>query len=301
MLAVILSLLLTSADPSLGPGNHERSLKVGDMTRTYRIHVPPKYDAKKPTPVVLALHGAAMNAPGMADFTGLNRKADEAGFIVVYPNGTGIAGALLTWNVGGMWGERWFKRPSDVEFISKLLDDLPDAVNVDRKRVFATGVSNGAMMCYRLAAELSDRIAAIAPVAGTMVTSRAKPQRPVSVLHFHGTADRLVLFDGPGENVPRGITFLSVEDTIDAWVKIDGCTAEPKVTKLPDNAHDGTTVTRKVYGPGKEKSEVVLYVIEGGGHTWPGRDPHVKFIGKSTKNISANDLIWEFFQRHPLP
>jgi polyhydroxybutyrate depolymerase len=156
------------------------------------------------------------------------------------------------------------------------------------------------MMCYRLAAELSDRIAAIAPVAGTMAMEDAKPKRPVPVMHFHGTADRIVPFAGPAKRSSEFPIFKSVEETIRLWCKIDGCPETPKVTEFPDKVDDGTTVKRKTYGPGKDGTEVVLIEIEGGGHTWPGRKPPVGFLGKSSLDISANDLIWEFFQRHPM-
>ena len=173
-------------------------------------------------------------------------------------------------------------------------------VKVDPKRVYATGMSNGGMMCYLLAAELSDRIAAVAPVAGTMVIDKADPKRPVPLIHFHGTADTFVTFNGPGKGTPKFIHFKSVEDSIKTWVKIDGCDEKPEIVALPDKANDGTTIERKTYGHGKDGAEVVLVVIKGGGHTWPGEEPLVDFIGKSTKNISANDLIWDFFQKHPM-
>jgi len=246
-------------------------------------------------PVVLALHGAAMNGPMMAVFFGLNEKADEAGFIVVYPSGTGM-GIFLTWNSGGM-----VSKADDVAYLRAALDDLGAVVKVDSKRVYATGMSNGGMMCYRLAAELSDRIAAIAPVAGTMAIENANPKRPVPIIHFHGTADTFVPFNGPGQKTPKFIKFKSVEDSIHTWVKIDGCDEKPEIVTLPDKANDDTTIERKTYGHGKNGAEVVLFIIKGGGHTWPGKEPPVGFIGKSTKNISASDLLWEFFQKHPMP
>ncbi|MGA2064878.1 MAG: PHB depolymerase family esterase [Thermoguttaceae bacterium] len=294
-----LLVLLALAGGSLGPGNHNRSLKMGDMDRSYLVHIPPKYDAKKPTPVVLVLHGAGTNGQITVPFCGLNKKADEAGFIAAYPNGTGLAGLMLIWNAGGFQAKGNGKA-DDVAFIAKVLDDLATVANVDPKRVYATGISNGGMMCYRLAAELSDRIAAIAPVAGTMAIDNYNPKRPVPVMHFHGTADRLVPPGGPGGRTPKFLGFKSLEDTIKVAVKANGCPKEPKTEKLPDKAGDGTTVTKKTYGPGKDGAEVVLFLIEGGGHTWPGQQPPVGFLGKSTKNISANDLIWEFFKKHPM-
>jgi len=277
----------------LGPGDHTRTLTVGGQERTYFVHVPKGYDPNKPMPVVLALHGAAMNGPMMVWFSGLNKKSDEAGFIVVYPSGTGI-GPFCTWNAGNFGA----KTADDVAFIGKLLDDLASVVSVDEKRVYACGMSNGGMMCYRLAAELSDRIAAIAPVAGTIAIDESKPKHPVPVIHFHGTKDNLVPFEvAKGK---KSFTKLKdVEESILTWVKLNGCEPEPKTDTLSKDG-DETKVTRKIYGGGKDGSEVVLIVIEDGGHTWPGQQPPVGFIGKSAKNISANDLMWEFFQKHPM-
>ncbi|MGO9597839.1 MAG: alpha/beta hydrolase family esterase [Isosphaeraceae bacterium] len=294
--SIFLVTACTVAASLLPPGDHLRELRVGDQVRSYLIHIPPLYDSRKSTPVVLALHSAMMNAATMARFCGLNEKADQAGFVAVYPNGTGSVPLFLYWDAGGVRG----RVSDDVGYVAKLLDDLATVVNVDPRRIFATGMSNGAMMCYRLAAELSERIAAIAPVAGTMAIDQCQPSRPVSVLHFHGTNDGLVLFGGPGERTPKNLKFLSVDETIRVWVKANGCPQTPEIAELRNFADDGTTVRRKWHGPGKEGSEVVLYVIEGGGHTWPGRDPRLRLLGKSTREISANDLMWEFFQKHPM-
>jgi polyhydroxybutyrate depolymerase len=133
-----------------------------------------------------------------------------------------------------------------------------------------------------------------------MGTDTCKPKHPVSVIHFHGTDDEHATFKGGKGKGVSGTEFYSVEHSSRAWVKADGCDKEPVVTKLPDTAKDRTTVTRKTYGSGKEASEVVLIEIEGGGHTWPGQEAWLKALGKSTKNVSANDLMWEFFQKHPM-
>lgn len=295
----LVTLLAIVGDP-LGPGDTTRSLKMGEVDRSYLVHVPPRYDSRKPTPVMLVLHGAGTNGQITVHFCGLNKKSDEAGFIAVYPNGTGLAGLMLTWNAGWIRRNGDDGKADDVAFIARVLDDLATVVNVDPKRVYATGMSNGGMMCYRLAAELSDRIAAIAPVAGTMAIDGYNPKRPMSVMHFHGTADKMVPMGGPNGRTPKFLGFKSVEDSITICAEVNGCPKEPKTVKLPDKAGDGTSVTKKTYGPGKRGSEVVLFVIQGGGHTWPGQQPPVSFIGKSTKNISANDLIWEFFQKHPM-
>jgi polyhydroxybutyrate depolymerase len=285
----------------LGPGDHLRTIDVDGRRRSYLIHVPADYNPRQPTPVVLAFHGALLNAEQMVHFCGLNEKADATKFLAVYPNGTGFGGRMLTWNAGDCCGQAERNNVDDVAFTRALLDDLATLVNVDAKRVYATGMSNGAMFVYRLAAELSDRIAAIAPVAGPMGVETSHPQRPVSVIHFHGDDDQFAPFDGGRGSKSLSQTGVqSVEHSIQVWARADGCPDTPAVAQMPQQVDDGTTVQRTTYGPGKQGAEVVLYTIKGGGHTWPGRDPAVDFLGKSTRNIVANDLIWEFFERHPM-
>lgn len=282
----------------LGPGNHTRSLVVDNRKRSYFVHVPPEHDPKTPVPVVLALHGAAMNGPAMVTFSGLSTKADEAGFVVVYPSGTGT-GPFRAWNAGGFEGKLAEGRPDDVAFIGKVLDDLGTVIKVDTKRVYACGMSNGGMMCYRLAAELSDRIAAIAPVAGTIAVAESKPTRAVPVIHFHGTRDTLVPFSRKNGKTPSFLKVKGVEESVETWVKLNGCQEQP-TTDVLSLEGDDLKVTRTTYGGGKQGAEVVQIVIEGGGHTWPGEEPPIGFLGKSAMNISANDLLWEFFQKHPM-
>jgi len=254
--------------------------------------VPPGYDGKSLVPVVLVLHGFAQPPMTMAGFTGLNETSDREGFLVVYPGGTGFP---VRWNSGGFRGQSG----DDVGYIRAVIDDVIGSAPVDSRRVYATGMSNGAMMCYRLAAELSDKIAAIAPVAGTMAIPEAKPRRPVPVIHFHGTDDSMVGYEGPGGKVPDGMTFKSVDQSVRTWALLNGCPEQAMTTTVPDtNRDDDCTVECSVYGPGKDGAEVVLYTIRGGGHTWPGRKA-ARFLGASTLDIDASTLIWEFFQRHP--
>jgi len=294
-----LLLMAAVASGSLSAGDQMRKISVDGRERSFLVHVPPQYDAGKPTPVVLVFHGAGMNAATTVSFTGMSAKSDEAGFIAVYANGTGL-GRFLTFNGGGRKGETSAAGVDDVNYVRALLDDLGAIATIDTRRVYATGISNGGMMCYRLAAELSDRIAAIAPVAGTLAIEVAELKRPVSVMHFHGNADMIVPMRGPDEGTPRFLTFKSVEETIAIWRKLDGCPERPVITDFPDKEDDGTRVRQTSYGPGEQATEVVLIEIEGGGHTWPGQKSPAAFIGKSTLDISANDLMWEFFQKHPM-
>ncbi len=299
MLACLIAATSTPAAEPLTPGNHTRKITVDGRERSHIVFVPKNYVAAQPAPVVLALHGAGTNGAIMALLTGLNRLADDKNFVVVYPNGTGLGETLLTWNAGKWNGRLPMSRPDDVKYLGAVLDDVAACVNVDDKRIYATGLSNGGMMSYRLAAEMSDRIAAIAPVAGTLCLDDCRPTRPVPVLHFHGLDDRIVPFAGPKKEVGGFLAFKSVDDSIAAWCKLNGCSAEPQTEALPNLVDDGTTVTRKTFGPGTSGAEVVLIEVAGGGHTWPGRKAYFDFLGRSTSDISANEMLWEFFERHP--
>jgi polyhydroxybutyrate depolymerase len=285
-------------------GDQVRSVTVGKLLRRYRLYVPKAYNAERPTPVVVVFHGGGGNPESMVRLTGMNAKADTAGFIVVYPYGSGRDPERgLTFNGGGCCAYAMLQGIDDVAFTRALLDDLATVANVDTNRVYATGLSNGGIMSYFVASELSDRIAAIAPVGGPMMLEASRATRPVSVMHFHGTADEFAPIGGGFGKGPlgssRGVTeFRSVDHAIKNWVKANGCTPAPSTVLLPDKADDGMRVTRKTWGGCKQNTEVVLIEIEGGGHTWPGMPPPAT-LGRSTMDISANDLMWEFFQRHP--
>ncbi|WP_435015695.1 extracellular catalytic domain type 1 short-chain-length polyhydroxyalkanoate depolymerase [Tundrisphaera sp. TA3] len=294
--AVFLTAALGAWAGPLTPGDHLRTVRLGESSRPYLLHVPISYDPARPHPVVLALHPFATNGAVMARITGLSDVADREKFLIAYPEGRGRAG-ILHWDVEAKTGGD----SDDVAYLAAVLDDIADVARVDPKRIFATGFSNGAMMCYRLASELSGRIAAIAAVAGTMPDAEIRASRPVPVLHFHGTRDGFVSYDGrlwrnPGESRLKG-----VEATVRAWARFDGCPEMPTTTALPRATAESLAVVKSVYGPGREGSSVILYRIEEGGHAWPGRDQTGAFLGKSAADLKANDLIWEFFREHPLP
>lgn len=307
MLSVLLCVLLAADSTPLTAGDHKRELEFGGLSRNYLVHVPLASQRPKAGgvpakwPVVLVFHGGGSNAEVMVTFSGMNETADKHGFVAVYPNGTGRLERALTFNGGNCCGYAERRNVDDVGFTRALLDDLAKALPVDEKRVFATGMSNGAIISYRLASELSDRIAAIAPVGGPMGTETCLPKRPVPVMHFHGTDDAYAPFKGgKGDKSLTQTNFYSVEHSLNAWIKANGCDLQPVVTELPDKTDDGTHVTRKVWPNGRDGSEVILLEIHGGGHTWPGRESRARFLGTVTKDISANELMWEFFQRHPM-
>ena len=291
------------AEGMLGAGDYERSFPLGGLTRSYLFHLPEAALAKKAVPVVLAYHGGATNMRLMKRYVDLDRVGDREGFAVVYPNGTGRFKRLLTWNAGGCCGYAQEKRIDDVAMTVALLADLAKAVPIDPRRIYATGISNGGMMAYRVACELSDRIAAVAPVAGTMAVDACKPARPVPVIAFHGTADRHVPFlGGKGAQSISGVPYTPVGESVEWWRAFDHCPEAPATSEIPDRAGDGTSVTRKAWSGCRDGSEVDLYVVANGGHTWPGVRTRLKAeLGISTENLSASDAMWDFFRRHPLP
>jgi polyhydroxybutyrate depolymerase len=207
-----------------GQGSKSGSLDIGGRTRTYSLHIPPAYDAKKPLPLVLVLHGATQSPESAERMSGMSAKADRENFLVAYPSGMGRSGRRPTWNSGNCCGYALENNVDDVAFLRALIDQLEHAYSVDPRRIFVTGISNGAMMAYRLGCELADKIAAIAPVEGAQ-DNDCRPSRPVSVIVFHGTADRLVPFNGgstPFQIGPKR-SDTSVPSTVAFWVKQDGC------------------------------------------------------------------------------
>ncbi len=281
--------------------NPTRSFSFDGRERSYLLHLPPQYDPTRRWPIILALHGATSNARLMQLFCGLSDKADQAGFVVVYPNGSGGLPNVLTWNAGGCCGYAVNHGINDVGFIDHLLDDVARHVSVDPARVYVAGMSNGAQMAYRLAAELTHRFAAIAAVAGPTGISDPRPSRPIPVVHLHGTDDQFAPFlGGVGTRSLYKIPFISIEETVRMWVRLNGCPETPTTTYDPLQVDDGTRIIRHHFGPGEGGSEVLWVIVEGGGHTWPGRPPLPEALGKSTSNLYANDLIWEFFQKHSI-
>lgn len=252
-------------------------------------------------PLVLAFHGGRTHPEMMRRFSGLDAFAAAGRAVVVFPAGSGSREALLTWNGGTCCGEAHADGVDDVAFVGLLLDDLRARLPLDRRRVHATGMSNGAMMAYRVAAEMADRIASIAPVAGPLALAAVAPLRPVSVLHFHGTEDEFTPLEGGiGRRSVTRVAHRPIMDCLLAWVHADGC-GEGAVCEPVPCSDDGLGVERFTWGPGRAGSEVVFYRIAGGGHAWPGRKPDSFFLGRSALSLDANALIWEFFARHPLP
>jgi len=271
-----------------------RSLQYDGVERSYLLHLPPAYDGEEELPVLFVFHGGSGDGEGMVRVTHISDVADERGFIAVYPDGLN-----KSWNDG---------RPEvnpgvdDVGFISALIDELEREYHIDARRVYSTGISNGGMFSLRLACELSDRIAAAAPVAalmGEVLSQTCSPPRPVPVMFVMGNNDPLVPWEGGKvgtARLDRG-RVLSAADSVSFWVVADGCSETPVVTYLPDaDPGDGTRIRRETYTGGRNGSEVVMLVVEGGGHTWPGGLQYARelVIGATSRDIDAGEVIWEF-------
>jgi polyhydroxybutyrate depolymerase len=287
----------TATYPPLSSGDYNGSLNVDGRQRSYVFHLPSGYDNKTKMPLVIVLHGGGGNADNIETTTGFSAKADAAGFIVVYPNGNSrlTNDKLLTWNAGNCCGYALDNNVDDVAFIRALIDELISRLTVEPARVYITGISNGGMMSYLLACRLSDKIAAIAPVAGAMGIDNCHPMKPVSVCIFHGTADEHVLYNG-GKPLKQADNLSRIDKpvsyAIDFWVKANGCSPLPQKEVMGN-------IIKETYSGGKNSSEVVLYTIIGGKHAWPGGTRGWLGGDEPTKELSATSVMWDFFASHP--
>ncbi len=290
--------------------NNADSITVGGLTRTYLIHIPPSYDKTKSMPLVIALHGGGGSGKNMVKLTrgGFDALSDQKGFVVVYPDGI-----EKNWNDGRSGEEAGYRahkdKIDDVGFISALIDHLISKLNINPKRVYITGMSNGAIMSYRLACELTDKITAIAPVAGNMPQNSfpsCSPSRLISVLAINSVNDPLMPFAGGDITGPFGMKklgkVLSTDESVRFWARHNNCSLSPVIMYEPDkDQKDGTRVRKEDYNKCKAGTEAILYAIEGGGHTWPGGYQYMnkRIIGKTSGDIDAHEVIWDFFKKHP--
>lgn len=286
MLSALLLAALVRGFVVPSPGDHSRTLRIGGVERHFVLHLP-RPARRGRLPVVVVLHGAGGSGRGVAAGTGFSAEADRRGFVAVYPDG--IDGG---WNDGRGTGGA-----DDVAFVRAMLDTLAGELRTDPDRVYAAGISNGAMFTHRLACELPGTFAAIAAVAGGLpasVAPRCTGGPPLAFIGFNGTADRLVPFEGGGE-------LLSATASAAHWATVDGCDPSPSASLRPDRAPgDGTRVRRWTWSGCTPGTAVVLYAVGGGGHSWPGSAPmHVPLLGRTTRDVSATRTIATFFLTHP--
>ena len=286
LILCLLSFGLASAQTTL-----TGTIQSGGLTRDYRLYIPAMYNGNTPVPLVLNLHGYTSSATEQEFYGNFRPIADTANFLIVHPNGTIDGLGNRFWNTFGTGSP-----VDDVEFLSNLIDSLRTKYNIDPNRIYSTGMSNGGFMSYSLACELSNKIAAIASVTGSMITvnlNACNPQRPVPVMEIHGTADNTVPYNGAALQ-----GFVPIPTLVDAWVEKNGCNPTPIFTPVPNiNTTDGCTAEHYRYTGGINGSTVEHYKVIGGGHTWPGQ---LFPIGVTNQDFNASQEIWRFFSQYRL-
>ncbi|MAE08003.1 MAG: hypothetical protein CL661_04510 [Bacteroidetes bacterium] len=260
------------------------------IQREYVLYIPASYTGDSPVPMVLNFHGYGSTANEQMWYGDFRPISDTAGFIIAHPQGT-LFNGTTHWNVGG-----WTigSTTDDVGFTDALLDTLAVNYNIDSTRVYATGMSNGGFMSFLLSCQLSERIAAIGSVTGSMTPEtydNCTPMHTMPILQIHGTDDGVVPYTGAAWSE-------SIDNVLQYWVGVDNCNITPTITSLPDlDPNDGSTVEHYVYEGGDNNVTVEHYKVIGGGHTWPGNT----FGGSGTNNdINASEEVWKFFSRYNL-
>ena len=276
--------------------HEEKKMAFDGRERTYLVHVPPMYDGTTTVPLVVVFHGGGGNAVNALRMSEMSARADEQGFISVYPNGTGRT-RFLTWNVHNCCGYALTHHVDDIGFVRAMVAQLKKDYVVDPQRIYATGLSNGGMMSYKVGLELSDIFAAVAPVAGAMNTDEPHAEYPVSFIIFHGTDDRHVRYEG-GKPYQQADRIMRVDKpvryAVDFWVTRDHCPAPPAMEQ-------SGSIEVERYSGCEAGTSVELYTIHGQGHAWPGGRNGIRYgnVDPPTDELRATDVMWEFFKNHP--
>ena len=313
----------TATRPVLAPitGSYVFHLTFDGLHRDYRIHVPPAAASGQPLPLVLNLAGATQNGQIQEILSDMDPNADQNGYLVIYPDGTRISKVLTPdpvakqaqygWNAGACCGLPVTRKINDVGFLEAVIANVANRTPVNLRRVYMTGISNGGMMAYAMAAEASTRVAAIASVSGQVEIPDIHPTRSVPTMEFHSVNDPIATFNGTPNKNPRLV--LSVMEGIDQWVKADHCSTTPQVgTEIVGAAGSisaGETATPITYGGCRGGAEVVLWRFTGSGHVWPGSTlntgPKKNWIltgsGQGIVLVNADETMWKFFSRYELP
>lgn len=272
-----------------------------NVDRNYLLYSPASYSEQTPSALIVVLHGGHGDAGKTADRTGFKPLADQEGFLVLYPEA-----AEKHWNDGR---KTTASNIDDVAFINALIDHVAKQRQIDKQRVYVTGLSNGGMMTQRLACESPQRFSAFASVIANLPVSMkavCKPGQPVSMMLINGTDDPLMPYAGgeirKGRRIGLGGTVVSVQETVRFWADNSHCQGSGDVANLPDkDTSDDTRINKTRFTDCYRGSEVVFYSVEGGGHTWPGSNikPLLRRIsGNVSRDMNASEVIWNFFQRH---
>ena len=274
------------------------SISVDNLKRTYIIHIPKSVDPADKLPLVIILHGHGGSGKQIMKSTNFNKLSDKDRFIAVYPDGINKG-----WNDGReVEGNDKY---DDLKFMSLLIDRIRDNYNPDTNRIFATGMSNGAIFSFYLALKLSNRILAIAPVAANIPELLVKdyyPENPVSLMLINGTADPLIKYEGGKVGFKIGKSHgwtISTDSTINIFKTLDKCNNEPVITEIPDiNVDDDCFATKYEFVNGLKDTKVILIKIENGGHSWPGGAQYLPrfLVGNVCGDFDAATVIWEFFK-----
>lgn len=269
------------------------SIYFDGIYRTYQLHLPIDYDENEALPLIIAMHGGFGSGPQLELQSQLSIKSDEENFIVVYPEGVKSLLNIRTWNAGECCGFASNNDIDDVGFIDALLDSLSDMYNVDSLRIYATGMSNGAFMSYRLACELSHRIAAIAPVAGSMTVTDCLAENQVPIIHFHSYLDSNVPFEGGYGDGFSNHYNPPLDSIFNVWSAINNC------VNTNDTIFNDIEYARIVWDNCDCNTSIEYYLTQDGGHSWPG-GVESEFGDPVSEYINANDLMWSFFEQYTL-
>jgi polyhydroxybutyrate depolymerase len=277
--------------PATAPQMQLRTIQSGGLDRYFRVHEPVGYDPQQSYPLVMAFHGGGGNAVQFADQTEMYVTADSNGFLLVFPEGTGLLGgpplyALETWNAGNCCGWAQSHNVDDVLFVRDMVAALAGEWNVDLDHVYATGHSNGGMMSYRLGMEAPDLVTAIAPNAAALGVPGV-PATDVPLLVMHGRLDTNVPFQGGVGSGPSGTDFRSQRESVMPFARANGVGSYALMeTRGQADRYEGI---------GSSGSPVHYWYLRDGGHSWPG---HGSAIGDPVNmDIDANDETWAFFSQ----
>jgi polyhydroxybutyrate depolymerase len=267
-------------------GQSSETFDFEGQSRTFQLYVPAVYTGTSPVPVVFNFHGFGSNAVEEMVYANFEPLADRDDFLIVAPDGQGDSRHFNLTAESGL--------QDDVAMTGALLDHIEATFCVDPKRVFSTGMSDGGAMTSVLACRSSDRFAAFGPVAVIIFVPGCGGSHPIAMAAFMGTDDPVVPFAGGKVHCCGGAQIGGAEDATAGWAAHDGC-----ATAFTDERID-TEVRRRTWTGCQTGGEVVFYIIDGGGHTWPGSIP-IESLGLTTKQIDASATIWDFFQAHPQP